>query len=106
MIYRDTRDLSHAVDFRTAVLNGMNEKTGGLYVPETIPRLSKDIIGRSIAPSFRDVALESAKLFVEDEIPNSDLQDIIIDSYPFSAQILPIDRITYVMELFHGPTCI
>ena len=105
MIYRDTRDLSHAVDFRTAVLNGMNEKTGGLYVPETIPRLSKDIIGRSIAPSFRDVALESAKLFVEDEIPNSDLQDIIIDSYPFSAQILPIDRITYVMELFHGPTC-
>ena len=105
MIYRDTRDSSFAVDFKTAVLSGMNAKTGGLYVPETIPQLPKDLLCRSVAPSFRDVALEAAKPFVDGEIPDADLQDIIIDAYPFSAQIVPIDRITYVMELFHGPTC-
>ncbi|MBO7420489.1 MAG: threonine synthase [Spirochaetaceae bacterium] len=105
MIYRDTRDSSFAVDFKTAVLSGMNAKTGGLYVPETIPKLPKDLLCRSVAPSFRDVALEAAKPFVDGEIPDTDLQDIIIDAYPFSAQIVPIDRITYVMELFHGPTC-
>ena len=61
MIYRDTRDSSCAVDFRTAVLSGMNAKTGGLYVPETIPRLPKELLGKSVAPSFRDVALEAVK---------------------------------------------
>ena len=33
MIYTDTRDSSVKVNFRTAVLNGMNAATGGLYIP-------------------------------------------------------------------------
>lgn len=105
MLYKDTRDSAVSVDFRTAVLSGMNAKTGGLYVPESIPRLSQSLLSRTCAPSFREIALESAKLFTGDEISEEDLQKIIIDAYPFSAQIVPLDRITYVLELFHGPTC-
>ena len=29
MIYTDTRDSSAKVDFKTAVMSGMNQKTGG-----------------------------------------------------------------------------
>jgi len=30
---------------------------------------------------------------------------IIADAYPFTAPVAPIDPTTYVLELFHGPTC-
>lgn len=33
MIYTDTRDKTVKCDFRTAVMNGMNSATGGLYIP-------------------------------------------------------------------------
>ena len=39
MIYTDTRDKKVAVDFRTAVMNGMNSETGGLYIPVVFPNL-------------------------------------------------------------------
>lgn len=105
MLYKDTRDSAVSVDFRTAVVSGMNAKTGGLYVPESIPSLPESLLGKRSVPSFRDIAFESAKPFVAGEIPDGDLQDIIIDAYPFNPQLVPIDKITYVLELFHGPTC-
>lgn len=105
MLYKDTRDSSVSVNFRTAVVNGMNSKTGGLYVPESIPRLPSSILSRTTTPNFRDVSFETAKLFVEDEITSNDLQTIILDAYPFNPQLAPIDKNTFVLELFSGPTC-
>lgn len=105
MFYTDTRDKTAKVSFKTAVMNGMNEKTGGLYIPVEIPKLSTSFLTKSPEPSFRDIAFETSKLFTDEEISNSDLQSIIADCYPFSAQVVPIDQVTYVLELFHGPTC-
>ncbi|ULQ61208.1 threonine synthase [Brucepastera parasyntrophica] len=105
MLYSDTRDSSRQVSFRTAVMEGMSHKTGGLYMPVTIPQLSKSLVYRNPVPSFRDIAFETAKLYIEDEIPEGDLMEIIVDAYPFAAPVAPIDRTTYVLELFHGPTC-
>ncbi len=105
MIYTDTRDSSVKVDFRTAVLNGMNAKTGGLYIPVEFPRLDKAFTERTTDPSFREVAFEMAKPYVKGEIPDGDLESIIEDCYPFTSQVCPIDPVTYVLELFHGPTC-
>ena len=39
MVYTDTRDRSIKTDFKTAVVGGMNEKTGGLYIPVEFPAL-------------------------------------------------------------------
>lgn len=105
MFYTDTRDSSVKTDFRTAVINGMNEKTGGLYIPVSFPKLDPTFISRKPEPSFRDIAFEMAKPYVENEISNADLMSIIADCYPFNAQVVPIDPVTYVLELFHGPTC-
>ena len=41
MIYTDTRDSSIKADFKTAVMGGMNQKTGGLYIPVEFPKLDK-----------------------------------------------------------------
>ena len=105
MKYRDTRDASRQVSFKTAVLQGMDPATGGLYVPMEIPALPRSFLFRNPSPSFRDIAFEAAKPFVSGEIPDDELMALIVDAYPFTAPITPIDPTTYVLELFHGPTC-
>ena len=56
MIFTDTRDKSVKTNFRTAVVNGMNEKTGGLYIPVEFPKLSKALLNKTTEPSFRNIA--------------------------------------------------
>ena len=67
MIYTDTRDPSVKVNFKTAVLNGMNAQTGGLYIPIEFPKLPDSLLTRTPEPSFREVAFEMAKPYVKDE---------------------------------------
>ncbi len=105
MTYTDTRDSSVKVDFKTAVVSGMNAATGGLYMPAEIPPLAARILNKTSEPSFREIAYETIRPFVEGEIPENDLQEIIMDAYPFNAQVVPLDPQSYVLELFHGPTC-
>ena len=105
MIYTDTRNNKVKASFRTAVLNGMNSETGGLYIPTTFPKLDSSFINKNPEPTFRDVAFNMAKPYVEGEIPDEDLMDIIQDAYPFPAKTVPLDKTAYVLELFHGPTC-
>ena len=105
MIYTDTRDNSAKVDFKTAVMSGMNKATGGLYIPTSFPKLEKSFIEKNPEPSFRDIAFNMAKPYVDGEIPDEDLAAIIQDAYPFSPKVVPLDNISYVLELFHGPTC-
>lgn len=105
MIYTDTRDKTVAVDFKTAVLNGMNAESGGLYIPTSFPKIDRSYIERTPEPSFREIAFAMAKPYVAGEIPDADLESIIQDAYPFLPQIVPIEKVTYILELFHGPTC-
>ncbi len=105
MIYTDTRDSAVQVDLRTAVLNGMNSATGGLYIPCSYPRLSNSILEKTVPPSFRDIAYEIAKLYCSPEISDEKIQEIIINCYPFNVPVTQVDPVTYVLELYHGPTC-
>lgn len=105
MIYTDTRDSSVKTDFRTAVMSGMNQKSGGLYIPVEFPKMNSALLNKDPAPSFRDIAFNMAKPYVEGEIPDEDLAAIIQDAYPFSPKVTPLDSSSYVLELFHGPTC-
>ena len=105
MIYTDTRDNSVKVNFETAVMNGMNSSTGGLYIPVSFPKLPESLLNKNPEPSFRDIAFNMAKPYVEGEIPDDDLMGIIQDAYPFTPKIVPLDNNSYVLELFHGPTC-
>ena len=105
MTYTDTRDRATAVSFRTAVMNGLCPQTGGLYVPTQIPTLPKPLLQRNPEPSFRETAFEAARLFTGDEISEGELESLVQDCYPFTAKVVPVDPATYILELFHGPTC-
>ncbi|MFC2329845.1 MAG: threonine synthase [Treponema sp.] len=105
MIYTDTRDKTVKANFRTAVMSGMNAATGGLYIPFDFPKLDKAFVNKDPEPSFRDIAFNMAKPYVEGEISDDGLMEIIQDAYTFSPKVVPLDSITYSLELFHGPTC-
>jgi threonine synthase len=105
MIYTDTRDKSVKADFKTAVINGMNANTGGLYIPVSFPKIDSAFINKKSEPSFLDIAFTMAKPYVKGEIGDDDLASLIQDAYPFMPHISPVDPVTYVLELFHGPTC-
>ena len=60
MVYTDTRDNEAKVDFKTAVMNGMNSATGGLYVPVEFPRvdISKMMKDGKVTFTAREVVQE------------------------------------------------
>ena len=105
MIYTDTRDSSVKTTFKNAVMSGMNPETGGLYIPTSFPKLDSSLLNNSLEPSFRNLAFNMAKPYVEGEIPDENLEFIIQDAYPFPAKLVQIDPISYILELSHGPTC-
>jgi threonine synthase len=52
---------------------------------------------------FQDIAFETIKPYVQGEIPDPVLEDLIHAAYPFAVPLVPVgDRL--VLELFHGPT--
>lgn len=105
MRYTDTRDESVDISFREAVMGGMNGRTGGLYIPRDFPAPDAEFFGKADPPSFKETAFAMAAPFVEGEIPAGELENIISDSYPFSPITVAVGPRSYILELFHGPTC-
>lgn len=100
--YYSTRDPSNYVDFRTAALTGL-APDGGLYIPEEFPAYRGAVRNSLHTMSFLEIAFETIRPYVQGEIPDSVLQDLVASAYPFTAPIVPVgDRL--VLELFHGPT--
>ncbi len=102
MRYYSTRDPSTPVPFSVAALRGM-APDGGLYVPEEIRRLKPSVLDSLGTMDFRDLAYETARPFVSDDVPDSVLADLVADAYPFGAPLVPVGG-RLVLELFHGPT--
>ena len=102
MRYYSTRDKNQAVNFAAAALAGL-APDGGLFVPEEIPRYPAAVQSSLGTMDFRDIALETIRLYTGDEIPGAALEDIVHSAYPFDAPLVAVgDRLA--LELFHGPT--
>jgi len=104
MKFYSTNRKSPTVELKKAVMNGL-APDGGLYMPETIPKLSPDFFNRAVLLSFQDVAFEVGKLFFSPMVPENTLKKIVQESFDFDIPIIKLDRQLYTLELFHGPTC-
>ena len=108
MKYISTRGQGVPQTFEQVLLTGL-APDGGLYVPETLPQISRDQIATWKNLSYPELALEIGQLFIEDEIPQDSLKRIIDESYnSFDhedvAPLVELNSGEYVLELFHGPT--
>ena len=108
MKYISTRGLAPALGFDDVLLAGL-ARDGGLYVPETWPQLSQKEIAAFAGQPFHDVAVEIISRFTGGTVARADLLRMARDAYgnfghPAVTPLVQIDRNTWVLELFHGPT--
>ena len=106
LMYRSTRDQSRRVTASQAVLQGLSPD-GGLFVPETIPVLTKSMEELSKL-TYQEVAYEVMKLFLTD-YTEEELKDCIARAYDSkfdTPEIAPLKKIgsVHYLELFHGAT--
>jgi threonine synthase len=102
MKYYSTRSRNDPVNFAAAALTGL-APDGGLFIPEEIPPYPAAVRSSLGKMDYRDIAFETIKLYVADEIPAPVLEELIRTAYPFDAPLVAAgDRL--VLELFHGPT--
>ena len=102
MHYYSTRNKKEAVSFAAAALTGL-APDGGLFVPEEVPRYSAAVRSSLGSMAFTDIAFETIRPWVQDDIPGPVLEEMVHSAYPFAAPLAEAgDRL--VLELFHGPT--
>jgi threonine synthase len=101
-----TRGDAAKKSFTEVLLSGM-APDGGLYVPVKWPKI--DVAALAGLP-YTEVAFRVMQPFVEGEIPDDDLREMITEVYennfkhPAVAPLVQLDSSLWVMELFHGPT--
>ena len=108
MKYISTRGVAKEQNFAGAVLSGL-ATDGGLYVPKSMPKFSHDQIKAMAQMDYRALAFEIIKPFVDGEIPDTDLRQLIDTAYKSFrhsavAPLVQLDHNLLVLELFHGPT--
>ncbi len=102
MKYYSTNKQAPAVSYEEAVVRGLAPDKG-LYFPERIETLPKGLIGNE--KPLHEIAFEVAKRFVDGEIPNAKLQEIVEETLNFPLPIVEVESDVYSLELWHGPTC-
>lgn len=107
-VYVSTRGQAKPLGFSETTLTGL-ARDGGLYVPETLPKLSANDLKELAALPYTEVAMRVMAPFVGDDTPLKDLKSIITEAYkkfdnPEIAPLRELDDHLFLLELFHGPT--
>ena len=103
MKYYSLNNKSHKVNFQQAVVEGLSPDRG-LYFPETITPLPDSFFANIEKLTHEEIAYESIKQFVGDEIPETELKRIITETLCFDFPCVQVEDNVFSLELFHGPT--
>lgn len=106
MQYLSTRGGISPIPFSQAVMMGL-ATDGGLLLPRNIPRIGSETFSSWNDLSYSELAFEIMSRFIDD-IPSSNLRDLINRSYTTfdTGEVTPIIHYgnLHIIELFHGPT--
>ena len=103
MKYYSTNKQAPLATLEEAVIKGLAGDKG-LYMPERIPSLSKDIISKMKHMSFHEIACTVAQAFFGEDIEPDVLDKIVKDTLSFDTPVVHVEDNIYSLELFHGPT--
>lgn len=110
MLYTSTRDDTVRVGSAAAITMGISAE-GGLFVPETVPRLSPDEITRLAGYDYIGRAKAILPLFLTD-FTKAEIDDCVEGAYSggkFSdSRVAPLVELrdgVEILELWKGPTC-
>jgi len=99
--YYNLKENDEQVSFSQAVKQGLG-KNQGLFFPSSMPKL--DNIDELLALPLVERSVKILQPFVEDDLTESELTNIITDAFNFPALLQPINPDRAILELFHGPT--
>ncbi len=109
MKYISTRGNYKQVDAAEAIRLGM-VPTGGLFVPNEVPTISKEEIDSMRESSYQEIAYQVLKRFLTD-YTDKELNEVIKSAYNKSnfdhndiAPLVNLRDNQYILELWHGPT--
>ena len=108
MQYVSTRGEAPPLGFIDVTLAGL-ARDGGLYVPESWPRLSPQTIAGFAGRPYAEVAVEVIRPFVGNTISEADLSRMAREAYgtfrhPAVVPLTQLGAGSFLLELFHGPT--
>ena len=108
MRYISTRGEAPPLGFAEVMLAGL-ARDGGLYVPESWPRLDERAIAGFAGRPYAEVAVEVIRPFVGDSVAEADLARMAREAYdnfrhPATVPLIQIGTNPFVLELFPGPT--
>ena len=110
MKYLSTRDATRSVTAAQAIAQGL-APDGGLYVPETIPLVTKAEIETLCEMNYRERAVDIMSRYLAGEFSRGEIEGFTARAYGDNfdcEKIAPtrfIDKNTGFLELWHGPTC-
>src|SRR5690242_7452541 len=106
--YISTRGEAPPLGFVDVTLAGL-ARDGGLYVPESWPRLDRETIAGLAGKPYAEVAVEVMRGFAGGAVADADLARMAREAYatfrhPAVTPLTQIGANTFILELFHGPT--
>jgi len=103
MIFYSTKTASLKASLEEAVFRSL-PPDNGLYMPESIPKVSQEFLDTIDNKTFKEIAVEITNTLLGDDIPREDIEKLIESAFDFDAPVLKITPNDYVLELFHGPS--
>lgn len=108
MRYISTRGGAPVLSFEDAMMSGL-ARDGGLYVPQSWPRMAGDEITALAGCSYEEVAFRVMRPFVGDCFAEAEFAAIIARAYrsfrhKAVCPLTQLDANHFLLELFHGPT--
>ena len=103
MKYYSLHRKSPDTSFKNAVIEGL-AKDRGIYFPQEITPLPETFFENIENYSNEEIAFTAIQQFVGDEIPESNLKQIIKETVSFDFPVVKIEENIGTLELFHGPT--
>lgn len=103
MRYYSLNNKNSKVSFQEAVIQGLAPDKG-LYFPENIPTLPQTFFDTIESLSNEEIAFQVIQPFVGDEIPVTELKQIIAETLCFDFPCIEVETNVFSLELYHGPT--
>lgn len=103
MKFYSTNKKSEPVSFKEATIKGQAPDKG-LYFPEQIPKVGREIIENIEQLSNEEIAFRVIKPFIGNQIPDEQLYKIVSETINFPIPLVKVNEEIYSLELFHGPT--
>ncbi|HET6255510.1 MAG TPA: threonine synthase [Puia sp.] len=103
MNYYSLNNPNTRASFKEATIRGQAPDKG-LYFPEHIPAVPKDLLDDLRGLSREEIAYTVIHPYVGDTIPEPELRRIIAETINFDFPLVPVAPDIYSLELFHGPT--